>query len=192
MLNKEFKRKDVESMRNLIKGNVNDSAELQVGYKTKKEDHKEGDIWEEGGKKWTIKDSIKQTYTKLDDIKKQAIMPIFCPECNSIMKKRNDTTMYKKHQKCFDCVVKMEHKMRIDGTYNDYELNMMLDNAEGMVNDYEAFLLDKINTSNTQYVSERGEIERWKGGVKDKEKLESEIKHQVTEFKKQIKKRRND
>ncbi len=192
MLNKEFKRKDVERMRNLIKGNVNDSAELQVGYKTKKEDHKEGDIWEEGGKKWTIKDSIKQTYTKLDDIKKQAIMPIFCPECNSIMKKRNDTTMYKKHQKCFDCVVKMEHKMRIDGTYNDYELNMMLDNAEGMVNDYEAFLLDKINTSNTQYVSERGEIERWKGGVKDKEKLESEIKHQVTEFKKQIKKRRND
>ena len=35
MLNKEFKRKDVERMRNLIKGNVNESAELQVGYTAK-------------------------------------------------------------------------------------------------------------------------------------------------------------
>ena len=72
MLNKEFKRKDVERMRNLIKGNVNESAELQVGYTAKREDHKEGDIWEEGGKKWTIKDGIKQTYTKLDKAKKEA------------------------------------------------------------------------------------------------------------------------
>ena len=60
MLNKEFKRKDVERMRNLIKGNVNESAELQVGYTAKREDHKEGDIWEEGGKKWTIKDGMMQ------------------------------------------------------------------------------------------------------------------------------------
>jgi uncharacterized protein (UPF0128 family) len=75
MLKKEFKRKDVERVRNLIKGNVDDSAELQVGYTTKKEDHKEGDIWEEGGKEWTIKDGIKQTYTKLDKVKKEAILP---------------------------------------------------------------------------------------------------------------------
>ena len=72
MLKKEFKRKDVERMRNLIKGKANDSTELQVGYTPKKEDYKEGDIWEEGGKKWTIKDGIKQTYTKLDKIRKEA------------------------------------------------------------------------------------------------------------------------
>ena len=35
MLNKEFKRKDVERMRNLIKGDVNESAEVQIGYTTK-------------------------------------------------------------------------------------------------------------------------------------------------------------
>ena len=58
MLNKEFKRKDVERMRNLIKGKSGESSELQVGYTTKKEDYKEGDIWEENGKQWTIKDGI--------------------------------------------------------------------------------------------------------------------------------------
>ena len=77
MLKKEFKRKDVERMRNLIKGDTGKSAELQVGYTAKKEDHKEGDIWEEGGKQWTIKDGIKQTATKLDRVKKEAIMPFF-------------------------------------------------------------------------------------------------------------------
>ena len=87
MLKKEFKRKDVERMRNLIKGKTNESAELQVGYTTKKEDHKEGDVWEEGGKQWTIKDGIKQTATKLDRVKKEAILPLFCPSCGSLMKK---------------------------------------------------------------------------------------------------------
>ena len=121
MLNKEFKRKDVERMRNLIKGKTGESAELQVGYRAKKEDHKEGDIWEEGGKKWTIKDGIKQTYTKLDKVKKEAILPLFCPNCGTLMKHRNDTKMYKIHKKCFNCVTKMEHKLRIEGKYENYK-----------------------------------------------------------------------
>ena len=77
MLKKEFKRKDVERMRNLIKGDTGKSAELQVGYTTKMEDHKEGDIWEEGGKQWTIKDGIKQTATKLDRVKKKLLCHYF-------------------------------------------------------------------------------------------------------------------
>ena len=32
MLKKEFKRKDVERLRNLIKGNTNTSSEVQIGY----------------------------------------------------------------------------------------------------------------------------------------------------------------
>ena len=87
MLNKEFKRKDVERMRNLIKGKSDESSELQVGYSKKQEQHKEGDVWEENGKKWTLKNGIKQTHTKLDDIKKEAILPLFCPECSGLMKK---------------------------------------------------------------------------------------------------------
>ena len=33
MLKKEFNRKDVERMRNLITGKANSSSDLQVGYK---------------------------------------------------------------------------------------------------------------------------------------------------------------
>lgn len=191
MLKKEFKRKDVERMRNLIKGKTGESAELQVGFTHKKEDHKEGDVWEEGGKQWTIKDGIKQTATKLDRIKKEAIMPLFCPSCGSMMKKRNDTKMYKIHKTCFDCVIEMEAKLKREGKYKEYEKNMLLNNAQDMVEDYEQYLLEAINTSNTQYISERGEVERWKGGI-DKEKLTKEITAAAAEFKEKIKQAKND
>ena len=191
MLNKEFKRKDVERMRNLIKGNVNESAELQVGYTTKKKDYKEGDVWEEGNKKWTIKDGIKQTYTKLDKAKKEAILALFCPNCGSLMKKRNDTKMYKIHCKCSDCVIEMEHKLKMEGKYKDYERNIIATNAESYLDDLEVYLLEAINESNTQYVSERGEVERWKGGI-NKEKLSTEIKESIIEFKEGIEEYRNN
>ena len=191
MLNKEFKRKDVERMRNLIKGKTGESAELQVGYRAKKEDHKEGDIWEEGGKKWTIKDGIKQTYTKLDKVRKEATLPLFCPNCGSLMKQRNDAKMYKIHKKCFNCVVEMEHKLRIEGKFKSYERESIANNAADYTDHLEAYLLESLNTSNQGYVSEKGEVERWKGGI-DKEKLTKEIKQAVLKFKDNIEEYKND
>ncbi len=192
MLNKEFKRKDVERMRNLIKGKSGESSELQVGYTKSQEQHKEGDIWEENGKKWVIKDGIKQTYTKLDEVKKAAILPLFCPSCGGIMKKRNDTKMYNIHKMCFDCVIKMEHKLKIEGKYEQYERDMLANNAEDYINDLESYLLEALNSSNDQFVSEQGEIERWKGGL-DKEKVTEELKEFFDDHKKDIKEyRQND
>ena len=68
MLNKEFKRKDVERMRNLISGKANSSSETQIGYKKKTIEYKEGDIWTKNKKTWTIKNGIKQSVSKLDVI----------------------------------------------------------------------------------------------------------------------------
>jgi len=185
MLKKEFKRKDVERMRNLIKGKSGSSSELQVGYTAKKEDHKEGDIWEENGKKWTIKDGIKQTYTKLDNVKKEAILPLFCPNCKSLMKKRNDSKMYKIHKMCFDCVIDMEAKLKNEGKYKEYERNIVANNAEDYLDDLEQYLLEAINESNTQYVSERGEVERWKGGI-NKDEFLKQMTTNFTEFRKEV------
>ena len=191
MLNKEFKRKDVERMRNLIKGKSGESSELQVGYTAKKEDYKEGDVWEENGKQWTIKDGIKQTHTKLDKIKKEAILPLFCPNCKTLMKHRNDAKMYKIHKTCFNCVVEMEHQLKIEGKYKEYERNMVAKNAEKYLDDLETYLLEAINQSNSSYVSERGEIERWKGGV-DKEEFISTMETNFKGFRKQVEDYKNN
>jgi len=178
-------------MRNLIKGKSGASSELQVGYTAKKENHKEGDVWEENGKKWTIKDGIKQTYTKLDEVKKEAILPLFCPNCKSLMKKRNDSKMYKIHKMCFDCVIDREAKLKIEGKFEEYERNMVAKNAENYIDDLEQYLLEAINTSNTQYVSERGEVERWKGGI-DKKEFTEQMTENFTKYRKQIEDYKNN
>ena len=83
-LNKEFEKRDVERMRNLIQGKANTSSESQVGYTKKRIERKEGDVWTENKKTWTIKNGIKQTISKLDAIKKEVFVPLCCPKCNPV------------------------------------------------------------------------------------------------------------
>ena len=174
MLKKEFKRKDVERMRNLITGNVDASSETQIGYNKKTTEHKEGDIWAENQKTWTIKNGIKQTISKLDSVRKEVFMPLCCPECNKVMKKILDKPNYRIHKKCHDCVILFEHKLQIKGKHEKYKKDLKSKNNISYINRLESYLLDAVNTSNEGYVSEKGEVERWVGGV-NKEKMIKDI-----------------
>ena len=120
MLKKEFKRKDVQRARNLIMGKTKDSTGVQIGYNKKTEDYKEGDVWIENKKTWTIKNGIKQTISKLDKIKKEVFTPLCCPECSKVMKHHLDINSYRIHKNCHDCVIKFEHKLKNEGKYEDY------------------------------------------------------------------------
>jgi hypothetical protein len=189
MLKKEFKRKDVDRMRNLIKGNANFSSETQIGYKKSKVERKEGDIWIENKKTWTIKNGIKQTISKLDNVKKEVFMPLCCPNCSKVMKKRLDKFNYRVHKKCHDCVIEFEHKLKIKGKYKEYKEKLKYKNAFTIVNEIESYLLDAINnTSNSQYVSEDGVIEKWTGGVNKKE-LSKSVKTSIKKSRKYIEKK---
>lgn len=191
MLKKEFKRKDVQRARNLIMGNSGASTGTQIGYGKKIEDYKEGDVWTEGRKTWTIKNGIKQTVSKLDTIKKEVFMPLSCPCCGKIMKKRLDKPNYKIHKKCHDCVVEFEHKLKIRGEYDQYRKKLLNHNSLEIVNEMESYLLDAVNASNSGYVSEDGVVERWVGGINKKE-FTKEIKEAVEKSRKYIKKQLND
>ena len=190
-LNKEFERRDVERMRNLIQGKANSSSESQVGYTKKRIERKEGDVWTENKKTWTIKNGIKQTISKLDAIKKEVFMPLCCPECSKVMKKRLDKPNYNIHKKCHDCVIEFEHKLKIKGQYKKYKKAVSAKNSLEYLEGIESYLLEAVNTSNSGFVSEDGVVERWVGGV-DKEKMTKEIKEAVKIRKKSIKKGLND
>ena len=58
-LRKEFSKRDVQRMRNIITGNAGGSTGTQVGYNKQQQEYQEGDVWEENGKQWTIKNDIK-------------------------------------------------------------------------------------------------------------------------------------
>ena len=190
MLKKEFKRKDVERMRNLITGNADSSSETQIGYKKKIIERKEGDIWTENKKTWTIKNGIKQTISKLDSVRKEVFMPLCCPECNKVMKKRLDKPNYRIHKKCHDCVVLFEHKLQIKGQLVDYKNSLQAKNSVSYINELESYLLDAVNTSTSGYVTENGEIEKWAGGF-NKDKIVKDIVNNSKIARKNIKKKFN-
>jgi len=191
MLKKEFKRKDVQRARNLLTGKTDASTGTQIGYSTKQKDYKEGDVWTEGRKTWTIKNGIKQTISKLDKVKKEVFMPLCCPKCGNVMKKRLDKPNYNVHKKCHNCVVEFEHKLRIRGEYNDYIKNLENKNSLNIVNEMESYLLDAINTTNSGFVSEDGVIEKWKGGI-NKAEFTKQVKEATKIRREHIEKELND
>ena len=190
-LNKEFKKTDVNRMRNLIQGKAGASSNTQVGYNKKTTDYKEGDVWEENKKTWTIKNGIKQTISKLDAIKKEVFMPLCCPKCSKVMKGQLDKPSYKIHKKCHNCVVDFEHKLRIRGEYETYIQKLTSNNNLIILDEMESYLLSAVNETNEGYVSEHGEVERWVGGI-NKNKLTKDITKAAKERRKIIKKELND
>ena len=187
MLKKEFKRKDVDRARNLLTGKSGASSETQIGYKKKRVDYKEGDVWVENKKTWTIKDGIKQTISKMDAIKKEVFMPLCCPKCSKVMKGQLDKPNYKVHKMCFNCVIDYEGKLKLRGEYDDYIKNLQLKNSLTLIDEFEGHFLNLANQSSNGYVSEHGEVERWKGGV-DVDKITSEISKKADEAREEIKK----
>ena len=181
-LKKEFSKRDVQRMRNLITGKSGDRTQVQAGWESKTEEHKEGDVWEEDGKKWTIKNGIKQSITKLDKLKHLAILPISCPCCKKPMKVNDlNKKMYAIHQMCFDCVIEMEAKLKVEGKFEDYQKNILNSNKNASLEDFERALDSWLEEKDT-FVSEQGDIESWSGG--EKHAVYSELKKRIDEWKK--------
>lgn len=178
VLKKEFSKKDVQRARNLVTGNTNARTTEGVGYTKKYEHHKEGDVWEENGRKWTIKNGLKQNITKMDKFKKMGKFPLFCPECGNLMKKHLDKKVFPAYQKCFDCVVDYEAELQKQGKSEEYFNSLKNQHVQSAIDGYKEFMKDQMNQSNANYVTEAGDVENWNGG-KSKEELKRELQEGI-------------
>ena len=180
VLKKEFQKRDVERLRNLVAGKHGNRTTVGIGYNGEvQEEHKEGDIWQQGGRTWTIKDGIKENVTKLDKFKKSSI-PLFCPNCKQVMDKQLDPFYFKSYGECLDCRTVTETQMKISGTWKDYTNKTFNDEIEHQIEEYKSYFESVLSDSSEGYVSENGEVQKWVGGI-DKERaqtaLEEVIKH---------------
>lgn len=186
VLKKEFKKKDVERLRNLITKKTGNSTVVGVGYEKKEEFHKEDDKWEEDGRTWMIKNGIKQNLTKLDKAKEAYILPIFCPKCGKVMKNRNDSDFFRIHNMCFNCVIDMEQKLKNEGKWEEYEKKLHNDEIDNKINEFMIWIEEKSNESNNTFFSENGELEKWNGKI-DKNQVK-EYAESVIEYLTNLKK----
>lgn len=161
ILKKEFKHSDVERVRNLVNKNYTGRTKSQIGYQKAFKNRKEGDIWEESGKTWTIKNGIKQNITKFDKAKKAIRTPLACPKCGGSMNYHLSKKMYKIHGMCFDCTIDYEAQLRKAGLYEEYEKNLMQGNMRTFLSEIESYTHSLINNQQT-YVTEQGDVEDWK------------------------------
>ena len=174
VLKKEFSKKDVQRARNIITGNTSARTTEGIGYTKKYDYYKEGDIQEENGRTWTIKNGLKQNITKMDKFKKMGKLPLFCPECGTLMKKHLDKKVFPAYQKCFDCVIDHEAELAKKGESEEYFNSLKNQHVQTTIDNYKAFMEDRLKESNKSFVTEAGDIESWKGGI-SKEELEQQL-----------------
>ena len=119
-----------------------DDQRLVFGWRGEAEPtRKEGDVWEDvHGKRWTIKNGIRQTVTKLDDAK----TPFWCPKCSKPLNHRFDVKFWRIRGHCMDCNIKFESELRRQGKWEEYERKVVLRN-------YIAEVKDKISELQSYY-----------------------------------------
>jgi hypothetical protein len=184
-LQRDWKERDVQRMRNIITKDYSAKTGVQVGYTAGYVERKEGDVWEENGKQWTIKNGLKQTITRFDELKRKINMPLTCPNCKKPMTKgRSDKYMYSIHQMCLDCVIEHEAQLKREGTFGEYQINIIRQGAKVHIKEMEDALLELLmDQSNDSFVTEAGDIETWKGKDEGKQQLIQEIQEYIQNLK---------
>lgn len=88
---------------------------LTFGWTPQQVERKEGEVWEDvDGKKWTRKNGIIQSVTKLDGFK----TPWWCPKCNTPLNGIH-LKAYKKAGHCHECMLKEEMELKTSGKWHD-------------------------------------------------------------------------
>jgi DNA-binding transcriptional MerR regulator len=92
------------------------------------------DLEEKKKREEEIKADRERVNERMDALK-GARTPWFCPNCKKVMNKRLDDKMYRIYNQCFDCQVKFENKLRIDGKYEEWEEKKVLNNQLSYIRD---------------------------------------------------------
>jgi len=175
----------VQRMRNLISGNHNDKSLIRSGYTKNITERKEGQVWIERGKTWTIKNGIKRTVDKLDFARKINRVPFACPKCTKSLKHSAHKKMYKRWGMCLTCVVKWEAEMKANGTYDEWFMQFDETNFNAFISDIQGEYDDWLQSRNAQhFVTEAGQLEDWGGGTQSDE-LSKEFNKSVAKAKEQ-------
>ena len=133
--------------------------------------------------------------SRLSDVMKQARMPMFCPKCDVIMKKRLDNKFWNMYGHCFDCQIKIENKMRINGTYEEWEKNKVRENKISFIKEQIQAIEEWKNIKAPEFFNNVGvnepmlEKEKWDIDV---EKIKKEAEEAIEKFTEELEKLENE
>ena len=133
------------------------------------------------------------------EVLKETRTPWFCPECNKVMKQKLDDKMYRLHNHCFDCQVKFENKLRVEGKYDEWEEKRVLNNQLSYIKDQIQSVEDWKDESensptifNSVGVKEvEIEQEKWSSNKETINKMSEEALEELNKIKENVKEKLN-
>ena len=124
--------KNVEKIRNMLDGILDPSKRsIRVG-------------WIPGEEEKNAKLEDRENRRDKSDVLSSARMPLFCPECNKVMKKHLDNKMWMLYDKCFDCQIEFENDLRINGKFEEWEKEKTIKNAKAYISEVRNELDDYV------------------------------------------------
>ena len=128
----------------------------------------------------------KAVESDLTKIMKDVRMPMFCPECKKVMKKKLDNKFWRLMGHCFDCQVKVENKLRITGEYETWERRKILENKKSFLHDLKQSIDEFEKTEGkAEFFNSVGvkdvelEKEKWEMGDEKFDKLVTEARDYI-------------
>ena len=181
---------NIKAIKEMLKGEHRTQTNKTFGgYNEKGSGKKEvGEIWiDNNGTTWEQKEGYRVNKTKFDGM--DLIRPTACPKegfCNFKQSSKLDRKHKAAHNLCFDCGIKLEQQMIIDGTWEQYENNTKANNMEAWLRDatQEVEEMKKIMTSPSQFFNSDGTEETW--GSMPQEKKEKMAASIDAEFQKTV------
>ena len=114
---KEAERQNV-ALKNILDGKPAEKRSM-VGYQGEQEKNLGG----------------KTRESELSKIMQSVRMPLFCPKCKKTMKKKLDDKFWRLFEHCWDCQLDFEHKLRLEGKYDEWATNRAKNNQKAWVDD---------------------------------------------------------
>ena len=160
------KLKNVKAVREMIAGTHKSQTKTNVSFGEKKTFVKRevGDRWtDDDGTLWEQKKGYKVKLGKLSELRQNLNKFPNCKKeiCTCTNPKRNDIKMKTIHGMCFDCVIEMEHTLKIEGKYEEYEREKILANMKSWLKGAEVEKEALKTALKAKFVNEDGSIEEW-------------------------------
>jgi len=181
------KLKNIKAVKEMLGGEHKTQTKKTISFSDKVFVKREvGETWiDNKNQKWEQRNGYKVKVGKLSKLRNEMrTFPNCKKECNAHLDPgQADLKMKAIHGMCLNCVVEMEHELRKNGTYEEYENNKMLQNAEAWLKQAELEKDVLKSTLQASYVNEDGSIEDWGKGMTEDEVV-NKIDEGFAEFKK--------
>ena len=196
---KSNKLQNIKAVKEMIAGTHKFQTKKTTGFSDAKEQAEKnkkrevGDVWEEkiGNTIYLIEQKngfrVKKPKNSVSaEVRKYLNSYPNCKkDCCKTSYNHLDEKMRIIHGMCFDCVIEMEHELRKQGKYEEYEQNKIKRNAESWIKkaEQDVEMLKKAYTESQQFVTNSdGLVETWAAQMTPEE-FEEKVEKQFAEFK---------